>query len=452
MFKEFRNTLPIALPLIFTNLTQMALGLIDSAMAGSINYYQLAASSLVVNAIAIPQVIGVGLSMSVSPLVAYSKGQGNTYKSSMLLYNGCIIGLISGLIISLSIVLGKDILLYLGQDDVVAELSIPYFAVMGISLFPMMLFLSMKQFADGLEYTRTGMVLSIAALPLNAFLNWLLIFGHWGFPRLELVGAGIGTLVTRILQAVVMAIVIWRHRIFRPFIELRHKAWHLNRKAIRELLHIGIPSSMQYVMEAGAFSVSGIMVGWLGASVQAAHQIALNCASFTFMASLGLSLAGTIRVSNAAGRKDLVLLRNIGTSTIASGVTYGILCAIAFILLRYQLPLLFNSDPFVVSMAANLMLYGALFQLSDATQAIGVGLLKGMKDVKIPTAYVAIAYWVIGIPLGYWLAFPLKFGAAGIWLGFVAGLTASSLLLNIRFLKKTALPQPAIIAVQEFHS
>ena len=447
MFKEFRNTLPIALPLIFTNLTQMALGLIDSAMAGSINYHQLAASSLVVNVIAIPQVIGVGLSMSVSPLVAYSRGQGNTFKSSMLLYNGCFIGLVSGLLISLSIVLGKDILLHLGQDDVVAQLSTSYFAVMGISLFPMMLFLCMKQFADGLEYTRTGMVLSIAALPVNAFLNWLLIFGHWGFPRLELVGAGIGTLVTRILQAVVMAIVIWRHRIFRPFIELRHKAWHLNRKTIRELLHIGIPSSMQYVMEAGAFSVSGVMVGWLGASIQAAHQIALNCASFTFMASLGLSLAGSIRVSNAAGKKDGVLLRNIGTSTIAGGITYGIICAIAFILLRHQLPLLFNNDPFVVSMAAYLMLYGALFQISDATQAIGVGLLRGMKDVKTPTLYVAIAYWVVGIPLGYWLAFPMKIGAAGVWLGFVAGLTASSLLLNIRFLKKTALPQPAVASV-----
>jgi multidrug resistance protein, MATE family len=439
MFKELRNTLPIAFPLILSNITQVSLGLIDSAMVGAIDYYQLAASSLVVNAVAIPQVIGTGITMAISPLVAFSNGRKDNHNASTLLYNGVWVSAITGLIISLAIVFGKNILLHLDQEEKVATTAIPYFVLMGWSLFPMMIFLALKQFADGLEFTKTGMVLSLVALPVNAFLCWIFIFGNLGMPRMELVGAGLATLITRILQALAMIIVIFYHRIFQPFIQLRHAAWHINKKAISELLHIGVPSSLQYTMEAGAFSVSGIMIGWLGATAQAAHQIALNCASFTFMASLGLSLAASIRISNAFGQKNKILLRNIGTSTIAGGITYGIICALFFIVFKNQLPYLFNSDAVVIQMAAGLLLFGALFQISDATQAIGVGLLRGIKDVKRPTLYVAIAYWVIGIPAGYWMAFPLKMGAAGIWLGFVAGLTASSILLNHRFLRKTRL-------------
>lgn len=439
MFKELRNTLPIAIPLILSNITQVALGLIDSAMVGAIDYYQLAASSLVVNAVAIPQVIGTGITMSVSPLVAFASGQKDTKQASTLLYNGFWLSLLTGLVIAIAIHIGKNGLLYVGQETKVAALAVPYFVTMGWSLFPMMIFLALKQFADGLEYTKTGMVISIIALPINAFLCWLLIFGKLGFPRLELVGAGIATLITRILQAIAMAMVIWRHRIFQPFIQIRKAAWHLQKTTLKELLHIGVPSSMQYAMEAGAFSVSGIMIGWLGATAQAAHQIALNCASFTFMASMGLSLAGSIRVSNAFGQNNRPLLRAIGTSTIAGGISYGIFCALFFTLFRQWLPYIFNSNAQVVAMAASLLLFGALFQISDATQAIGVGLLRGIKDVTMPTIYVAIAYWVIGIPAGYWMAFKLNLGAAGIWLGFVVGLTISSVLLNHRFLRKTKL-------------
>lgn len=437
MFKELRLTIPLAVPLVLSNITQLSLGLIDSAMVGAIDYHQLAASSLVVNAIAIPQVIGTGITMSVSPLVAFANGRKNAHRVSELLYNGGWIAAITGLIIAIVILFGKNILLHLHQDDKVAQLAIPYFVVMGISMFPLMLFLHLKQFSDGLEFTKTGMVISMVALPLNALLCWILIYGKLGLPRLELLGAGYATLIARTLQAIAMFIIIKRHRIFRPFIQLRREAWIINRNTIRELLHIGIPSSMQYTMEASAFSISGIMIGWLGATVQAAHQIALNCASFTFMGALGLSLAASIRISNADGQNNPRLLRDIGISTITGAISYGVLCALLFIIFRSQLPLLFNNDVNVVALAANLLVFGALFQISDATQSTGVGLLRGIKDVKRPTAYVAVAYWVIGLPAGYILTFVFKIGAAGIWLGFLAGLTTSSLLLNARFLKKT---------------
>jgi MATE family multidrug resistance protein len=204
-------------------------------------------------------------------------------------------------------------------------------------------------------------------------------------------------------------------------------------------MHIGVPTSLQYGMEVAAFAVSGIMIGWLGATSQAAHQIALNLASATFVAALGLSMGGSIRIANAYGRNELTLLRKIGISTILGGLAYGTVCAILFVIFKRYLPLLFTNNAEVAAVASALLVFAAIFQISDATQAIGVGLLRGIKDVKVPTIFVAIAYWLIGIPVGYILSFKLNMGAPGIWLGFVTGLTASSILLNTRFLKKSKL-------------
>lgn len=259
----------------------------------------------------------------------------------------------------------------------------------------------------------------------------------FGFQRLDLVGTGIGTLITRILIAITLIVIVTRHKRFTAYINVRTEAWKISWKTWKELLHIGIPSSLQYGLEAGAFSVSGVMIGWLGATAQAAHQIALNLASATFMAALGLSLGGSIRVANAYGRNDPLQMRRIGISTLIGGLAYGTICGILFIIFQHKLPYFFTNNAEVAAIASGLLVLGAIFQISDATQAIGVGLLRGIKDVKLPTAFVAIAYWLIGIPVGYMLSFKLKMGPAGIWIGFITGLTVSSVLLNGRFLNKT---------------
>jgi MATE family multidrug resistance protein len=440
MFKEFGQTFRIAIPLILSNISQVALGLIDSAMIGVVDYRQLAAASLVVNLVAIPQVLCVGMTMSMSPLIAIAHGRNDVHRASALLFNGVLLCTLVTLLLVLSMVASQNMLLHLGQDAEVALLAQPYYRVMAWSLVPMLVFLSVKQFTDSLAFTRTAMLLSLLSIPFNAFLNWLFIYGHWGFPRLELLGTGIATLITRCCMAIALVVIVCQHRLFRPYVRVKQQTWRLHWPSWKELLHIGIPSSLQYGMEAGAFSVSGVMIGWLGATVQAAHQIALNCASLTFMASLGISLAGSIRISYAYGRHDTVQLRQVGTSTIKGGLLYGAVCGVLFIVFRSAIPQLFTRNAAVESIAAGLLLYGALFQVSDATQAIGVGLLRGMKDVRLPTLFVAIAYWVIGIPLGYLLAFRLQLGAAGIWIGFITGLTASSVLLNTRFLHRTTIP------------
>jgi MATE family multidrug resistance protein len=437
MFKELSRTLAIATPLIISNISQIGLGLIDSAMIGAVDYKQLAASALVISIISISQVLGMGLAIAISPLAAIANGQSNVFQASRILFNGFILSTVAAVLIAMSLVLSANLLFHLGQDPTVAALAIPFYKLLAWSLIPMLMFAAVKQFCDGLEFTKTAMVLSLASLPLNAFLNWIFIYGKFGFSRMELTGAGLGTLVTRILIAFTLIVIVGRHPTFQGYIRLKKTAWKLDLETWKELLHIGIPTSLQYGMEVAAFSVSGIMIGWLGATSQAAHQIALNLATATFMASSGLALGGSIRIANAFGRSEKILVRSIGVSTIAGSLIYGLLCAILFVLFKNLLPLLFTNNREVAALSSALLVFAALFQISDASQAIGVGLLRGMKDVRIPTAFVAIAYWVVGIPVGYYLAFPLHLGASGIWLGFVTGLTASSILLNSRFLKKS---------------
>lgn len=433
--KEARHTIALALPIIIGELAQMALHLIDAAMVGAISYKQLAASALVINAMNIPFVLGIGMTISVSQMVSLAHGRNDRQKVSHYLYNGFVLCTVSALLIAALLLFGAPFLRHLKQDPEVVELAIPFMRLMGLSIIPMMLFMTLKQFADGLQYTKTAMALSLAALPLNILLNWLLIYGHWGLPRLELLGTGWATLITRTLSFLLLALVILRHGTFRPYIAVRTSQWKLKAKTLRELLHIGVPSSLQIGLEAGAFAVSGIIIGTLGAVPQAAHQIALSCASFTFMVSMGLAQAGSIRVSNAFGAGDNLKINRVGRSTLLTALAYGIFCAVIFSLFRRQLPLLFNDNKEVVALASLLLLYAALFQISDSTQAIAAGLLRGIKDVKLPTVLVAVAYWVVGLPFGYLLAFRFGWGAPGIWIGLITGLSLAAVFLVFRFLR-----------------
>jgi MATE family multidrug resistance protein len=433
--KEAFITWKLSTPIILGELTQMALGIIDSIMVGKISYQQLAAAALVNSVLNIPFVLGFGLTISVSQTVSMANGRRDNLKVSHYLYNGFWLCTIAAILIAVGLQFSKNILFHLGQDIEVANLGAPYLQLMGWSIIPMMMFISLKQFADGLERTRTAMLLSIAALPINIFINWLLVYGNGGFPRLELTGAGYGTLITRILILLIFMVVLFVHPFFSRYIAVRKNQWNLRLHTIKELLHIGIPSSLQVTMESGAFAVSSIIIGTLGAIQLAAHQIAISCASLAFMVSWGLAQGASIRVSNAWGRNNWKDINSIGKTTLISGIIYGILGVLFFVSFRYALPLAFNNDATVMALASVLMLYAAVFQISDATQVIAVGLLRGIKDVKVPTLYIAIAYWVVGIPVGCLMAFTFKMGVTGMWIGFVSGLTFSSVFLNYRFFK-----------------
>lgn len=433
MLDETSKTARLAIPIILGEIAQMSLHLIDTAMVGAVSYVQLAAASLVFNVMNIPFVIGIGITISVSQMVSMAQGQFDGQKVSHYFFNGFILCACFSLLIAAVLFGSKNIFHSLGQDEEVVSYAVPFMNFIGLSIIPMILFMTLKQFTDGLEYTKTAMFISLAGLPLNIFLNWLLIFGNLGFPRLELLGAGWATLITRTLMFLALGYVVLRHKLFARYIAVRKHQWKLKVKTLKELLHIGIPSSMQLGMESGVFAVSGIIIGTIGAVEQAAHQIALSCASLTFMVSLGLSQAASIRVSNAFGGKNFPKITLIGKSALLTALCYGTFCALLFTIFRNQLPGLFNDDPKVVEMAAYLLLFASIFQISDSTQAVGSGILRGLKDVKIPTVFIAIAYWVIGLPVGYLITFHWGWGPSGIWTGLTTGLSLASLFLIGRF-------------------
>lgn len=432
---EAKQTITLALPIILGELAQMVLHLLDTAMIGAISHVQLAAASLVLNVLGIPFVLGIGMTMSIAQTVSMAQGQNDHKKVAHYLFNGFWVCALFSVLIAMGLFLGKNLILHMGQDPEVAQLAIPFLEVMSLSLIPMLLFMALKQFTDGLQHTRTAMFLSLFSLPLNVFINWLLIYGNWGFPRMEMMGAAYGTLITRCVIFIALGIVVLRHKLYRKYIAVRHSQWYFSAQTFKELIKIGLPSGLQIGMEAGAFVVSGILIGTIGVVEQAAHQIALSCAAFTFMASMGLAQAGSIRVSNAFGTKNYKKIASIGKSTLRTALAYGVFCALIFVVFRNDLPLLFNNKKEVIEIAATLFVLASIFQISDATQAIGSGLLRGIKDVKAPTILIFIAYWVLGIPSGYLLAFHFKLGAPGIWLGFIIGLGFSSIFLSRRFLK-----------------
>lgn len=433
---EAGNTLKLALPIIFGELAQMSLHLIDTAMIGYTGYKQLAAAALVLNVINIPFIFGIGITISVAQMVSLAHGRFDRQLVSHFFYNGFWLCAFSSVLIALGLFAGQNVLLHLNQDPEVVALAMPFMRLMSFSIIPMILFMTLKQFTDGLQYTKTAMALSIIAIPLNVFLNWLLIYGNWGFPRLELIGAGYATITTRTIIFIALGYVVLNHKIFKKYIAVAKNQWFIKWQTINQLLKIGIPSSLQIGMEAGAFAVSGIIIGTIGAAQQAAHQIALSCATLAYMVSLGLSQAGSIRVSNAFGTTNWGKISIIGKSTLAMAAIYGSACCLLFCLFRQQLPLLFNHEEKVISIAASLLLFAALFQIPDAIQATSAGLLRGIKDVNISTAFIFVAYWVLGLPIGYALAFHFGMNEKGIWIGFICGLSFSAILLTLRFLNK----------------
>lgn len=428
-----RRIISISIPIILGNMTQILLGIIDSAMVGSIDSVLLAGSALVNNILSIPYVMGIGLTYAISPLVATANGNRQHSRCLHVAYNGFLLCTVFAILIGLGIHWGSDIVFHLDQAPEVAAVSQDYLIIMGWSTIPMLLFLALKQFTDGLEYTRTAMILALSSIPLNTFLNYIFIFGKWGMPRYELFGAGIGTLVTRIIIFIGLLIVVFRSPKYAPFRRHLSVSLQIKKKTMRQLLHIGIPSSLQYAMESGAFAVSGIIIGWFGAVQLAAHQIAMSSAALTFMVSMGLSAAGSILVGNSLGKRDLATARLIGRKTLLIGLAYGIACALLFMVTSQKIPYFFNNEPAVIEYASMLLILAGIFQISDATQAIAVGLLRGLYDVRVPMVFIIIAYWVIGIPLGYYLAFHTSLEARGMWIGLVTGLTIVAISLTFRF-------------------
>jgi MATE family, multidrug efflux pump len=432
--EHLRTNMSLAVPVMASQLGQVMVGVADNMMVGQVGYIPLAGASLGNAIFYFFMTFGLGVSFAITPLVGFADGEGDKKQCGQVLRHGLLVNSILGVLLFILVMVVANYLHLFGQEQAVVDQATPYMFVIGFSMIPFLVFQSFRQFSEGLSMTKVPMVVSVSMNVLNIILNYLLIYGKFGFPELGLLGAGIATLISRVAMAVAMMAYVLMSTRFKPYLSgLGIK--NLNLNLIRDLLRIGVPAGLQFVFEVGAFSMAAIMMGWINASTQAAHQIAINMASISYMTVSGLGAAAAIRVGNQLGQKNYRTMKNAVLTLLAMGTALMVVFALVFIIGKDSLPLLYNDQPEVVKVASSLLIIAALFQLSDGIQVISLGGLRGMKDVKIPTMITFLAYWIVALPLGYVLAFKYNYGADGIWFGLFLGLTIAGIWVFFRFIK-----------------
>ncbi|MGC9452050.1 MAG: MATE family efflux transporter [Oceanipulchritudo sp.] len=430
--KELRKTLVLAAPITAGHVSQMLLGVADTLMIGRVGVVPLAASALAHTLVHFVFIVGIGLLTSVSVLVAHAHGAGNRREAGEMLRRGLAIGLTSGLLMFALLCGSFPLLDYLGQPGEVVAACKPYLWLLASSLPLMMVIICFRNYSEAQDAPWPAFWVGLVAVLLNIFLNWVLIYGNLGAPALGLVGAGIATVIARILNVVVL--IGWLRR-DRRFVDSWPVQWFksIPLAGIASMLRLGFPVSLQLLMEIGAFSGTTLLMGWLGVVEMAAHQIALTCAATTFMVPLGISLAVAIRVGHVIGAGEPERARPVAFGALGFGFLLSCLFAACFILFSRPLAGFFTADELTLSMAATLIIVAGFFQVFDGAQVMGAGALRGCKDVRIPTWIIFAAYWIVAIPLGAALAFGTGLGATGLWIGLAAGLAAAAVGLVARF-------------------
>ncbi|AVR45709.1 MATE family efflux transporter [Christiangramia fulva] len=430
--KEFGRNLQIAYPVMLGQLGHVMVGLADNIMVGQLGAAPLAAVSLGNAMIFIAMSLGIGFSFAITPLIAEADGAEDLLGGRSYFHHGVILSTINGIFLFILLLIAKPLLYYLDQPPEVVTLAIPYLNIVALSMIPLMMFQAFKQFADGLSQTRYAMYATLIANVVNILFNYLLIYGIWIFPRLELEGAAIGTLISRFFMLWFIWEILRRKTKFSEYFKWSKKEM-IKLDIFKRILSLGLPTALQMLFEVAIFTATIFLAGNLGTNPQAANQIALNLASMTFMIAVGLGVTATIRVGNQVGLKRYRELRRIGFSIFLLVFLIEAIFAILFIVLKDLLPTFYIDNAEVIMLAAQLLVIASLFQLSDGMQVVILGALRGLQDVKIPTVICFIAYWIIGFPVSFYFGQAERLGSMGIWLGLLAGLTSSALLLYFRF-------------------
>ncbi len=439
--KEFRYNFKLAAPVMLGMLGHTFVGLIDNIMVGQLGTAELAAVSLGNSFMFIAMSLGIGFSTAITPLVAEADGENNFKTGKLAFKHGLFLCTSLGIVLFLLILVAKPLMYLMKQPIEVVELAIPYLDLVAFSLIPLVSFQALKQFSDGLSMTRYPMYATLIANVVNIVLNYLLIFGKFGFPQMGIVGAAVGTLVSRFVMIIFLWILLRGKEKSKAYVK-QIKFFVLERKMLNKIVALGFPSALQMFFEVAIFTAAIWLSGILGKNPQAANQIALNLSSMTFMVAMGLSVAAMVRVGNQKGLQQFVELRRIAISIFLLSFLIATVFALIFIIFNQMLPKIYldvkdvenlADNTAVIIIAAKLLIIAALFQISDAIQVTVLGALRGLQDVKIPTFITFIAYWIIGFPISYYLGLYTEYKSSGIWIGLLAGLTASAILLYVRF-------------------
>lgn len=439
--KEFRYNIKLSVPVILGMLGHTFVQLADNIMVGQLGTAELAAVSLGNSFVFIAMSLGIGFSTAITPLVAEADGAGLKENAKSALKHGLLLCTVLGLTLFGLILLAKPIMYAMKQPLEVVELALPYLDLVAFSLVPLIIFQAFKQFSEGLSQTKYPMYATIVANIINIVLNYLLIFGNFGFPEMGIVGAAIGTLVSRFFMVFYLWFILKTKEKFKYYVT-GFNFTKIENAVIKKIVELGFPSSLQMFFEVGIFTSAVWLSGVLGKNAQAANQIALNLSSMTFMFGMGLGVTAMIRVGNQKGLANFKELRRIAQSIFFLTFLLEIIFAALFLMGRHWFPSLyldiedmanFTDNAEVLVIAAELLLVAAFFQISDGVQVVVLGALRGLQDVKIPTLITFISYWLIGFPVSYYLCLHTDLKSTGIWIGLLTGLTASAIMLYLRF-------------------
>lgn len=432
--RELRPTMRLAAPITAGQVGQMLMGVADTIMIGHVGTMALAACAFANNILIVLAVTGYGVLTAVSIRVSHAHGAGVAPAMARALHAGLGLSVIMGLFGAVLLHLVYPAFHFLGQAPGVVEEAQNYMLIVGWSLIPAWLTSAARNYLDSQSRPWPAFWIMFVGVLLNVVLNWILIYGKLGAPALGLTGAGWATLISRVVTVVALVWFVWAGR-SRPCERCDYgRAW------LREqwsMFRLGLPTGLQLLSEVGAFAVAALLIGRLGAVPLAAHQIAITCASTTFMFPLGIAMASTVRIAQAMGAGRPELLRPIAAGSWALGLVVMAACAVTFLVANVQIATAFVREPDVIRLAASLLIIAGIFQLVDGVQVVGSGLLRGLRDTTGPMLITVAAYWLVALPLGSWLAFGRHDGADGMWVGLAWGLAVAAWLLVVRFVRRT---------------
>lgn len=439
--KEFSYNFKLAYPIILGMLGHTLIGIVDNIMVGKLGSTELAAVSLGNSFIFIAMSLGIGFSTAITPLIAEADAEKDEKKIRSTFHHGLLLCTVLGVALFALIVLAKPIMLLMHQPKEVVEMTYPYIDWVAFSLIPVIIYQGYKQFADGLSRTKYSMYAIFMANVVHIFFNYVLIYGVWIFPKLGILGAALGTVISRIMMVVFMHYLLKYDTSIKIYFK-NFSFREIKKSVLKKIINLGTPSAMQMLFEVSLFTGAIWLSGSIGKTSQAANQIALTLATLTFMFAMGLSVTAMIRISNQKGLKDYVNLVVVAKSIYLLAIIIEIVFAILFIVFHNYLPPLFlNLDNTqqavdnleVIQIASKLLLVAAVFQISDGLQVVVLGALRGLQDVKYPMYITFVAYWLIGFPISIYLGLKTELKAVGIWIGLLAGLTVAAIFLYIRF-------------------
>ena len=417
------------------------IGIVDNFMVGNLGSTELAAVSLGNSFIFIGLSIGIGFSTAITPLIAEADAADDTKKIRNIFHHGLLLCTVIGFMLFLLIVLSKSLMVFMHQPPKVVAMASPYIDWVAFSLIPVIIYQGYKQFADGMSETKYAMISIYMSNVVHIIFNYVLIYGFWIFPKLGILGAALGTVISRIMMVAFMHYLMVNDKKLRKYFK-KFSFKEINKFMLKKIMNLGFPSAMQMLFEVTLFTAGIWLSGTLGKNSQAANQIALTLASTTFMFAMGLSVTAMIRVGNYKGLHDYKSLIVTAKSIFLLAIILEIVFALVFLIFNNYLPHLFlNMDDAsqaidnqeIILIASKLLLTAAVFQISDGIQVVVLGALRGLQDVKIPMYITFFAYWVIGFPISYYLCDYTDLKAVGIWIGLLAGLSAAAVMLYIRF-------------------